>query len=126
MNTARKESERIIDLLYKQTGSKVKPRDDRRVARKEYVHFSKSKNKSKKQIRKFIKKQLSYLKGNLSHIEKLLDQITLLKQNQELPRMIPGIKDAYPMRFPVSKRDQKIYWVIQHIYQQQRTEVKNK
>ena len=35
LNTARKESERIIDLLYKQTGSKVKPRDYRRVAGKE-------------------------------------------------------------------------------------------
>jgi aspartyl-tRNA synthetase len=35
LNTARKESERIIDLLYKQTGSKVKPRGYRRVAGKE-------------------------------------------------------------------------------------------
>ena len=120
MNTAREESERIIDLLYKQTGSKVNPRDYRRVARKEYLHFSKSRKKSKKQIRKFIKKQLSYLKRNLSHIEELLDQIILLKQNQELPEMIPWMKDKYPLKFPASKTDQKIYWVIQHIYQQQK------
>lgn len=120
LNTAREESERIIDLLYKQTGLKVKPRDYRRNARKEYVNFSKSRKKSKKQIRKFIKKQLGYLKRNLSHIEKLLDQITSLRESQELSGMIPGMKDAYPMRFPISKRDQKIYWVIQHIYQQQK------
>ena len=120
LNTAREESERIIDILYKQTGSKTKPRDYRRVARKEYVAFSKNRKKSKKQIRKFIKKQLGYLKRNLSHIEKLLGQIVLLKENQELPGMIPSTKDAYPMRFPCSKRDQKIYWVIQHIYQQQK------
>ena len=120
LNTAREESERIIDLLYKQTGSKTKPRDYRRVARKEYVSFSKKRRKTKKDIRKFIGKQLRYLKRNLSHIEKLLDQITLLRQNQELPGMIPGMKDAYPMRFPCSKTDQKIYWVIQHIYQQQK------
>jgi len=48
LNTAREESERIIDLLYKQTESKTKPRDYRRVARKEYIAFSKKKNKPKK------------------------------------------------------------------------------
>ena len=120
LNTAREESERILDVLYKQTGSKKKPRDYRRVARKEYLHFSKSRNKTKKQIRKFIKKQLSYLNRNLSHIEKLLDQIISLRESQELPGMIPQIKDKYLWRFPTSKRDQKIYWVIQHIYQQQK------
>ena len=93
LNTAREESERILDVLYKQTGSKKKPRDDRRVARKEYITFSKNRNKTKKQLRKFIKKQLSYLKRNLSHIEKLLDQIISLRESQELPGMIPQIKD---------------------------------
>ena len=120
LNTAREESERIIDMLYKQTDSKTKPRDYRRVARKEYIAFSRKKKKPKKQIRRFIKKQLGYLKRNLSHIEKLLEQIVLLKQEQELPGMIPGMKDAYPMRLPISKRYQKIYWVIQQIYQQQK------
>ena len=85
LNTAREESERIIDMLYKQTDSKTKPRDYRRVARKEYIAFSRKKKKPKKQIRRFIKKQLGYLKRNLSHIEKLLEQIVLLKQEQELP-----------------------------------------
>ena len=63
---------------------------------------------------------MSYFKRNLSHIEKLLDQITLLKQHQELSWMIPWMKDKYPLKFPTSKRDQKIYWVIQHIYEQQK------
>tara|TARA_Y100001980_G_C14530866_1_gene306827 strand:- start:33 stop:1598 length:1566 start_codon:yes stop_codon:yes gene_type:complete len=120
LNTAREESERIIDILYKQSDSKTKPRDYRRVARKEYVAFSKKRNKSKKQRRKFIGKQLRYLRRNFSYIEKLLDQIILLKQNQQLPGMISGMKDAFPLRFPTSKRDQNIYWVIQHIYQQQK------
>ena len=120
LHTARKESERIIDILYKQTGSKTKPRDYRRVARKEYVAFSKKRRKSKKEMRKFIGKQLRYLKRNLSHIEKLLDQIATLKKRQELPGMILGIKEKHPHQFPTSKRDQKIYWVIQHIYHQQK------
>lgn len=120
LNTAREESERIIDILYKQTEATIKPRDYRRIARKEYIAFSKNKNKTKKQIRKFNKKQLGYLKRNISHIEKLLDQIIWLKQNQEFTGMLPGIKDKYPLKFPSTARDQKIYWVIQHIYQQQK------
>ena len=53
LNAAREESERIIDLLYKQTGSKVKPRDYRRVAGKESLHFSKRRKKSKKTVELF-------------------------------------------------------------------------
>lgn len=33
--------------------------------------------------------------------------------------MFPDMEDPYPYRFPLSKRDQKIYWVLQHIYEQQ-------
>ena len=104
LNMSRKESERIIDLLYCQSDYKKKPRTYRKTARTEYLDFSKNRRKSKKQIRKFIRKQLGYLKRNLSHIEKLLDNIEQKKQKN---------------RFPLSKRDQKIYWVIQHIYEQQ-------
>ena len=50
LNTARQESERIIDILYKQTGSKIKPRDYRMIARKEYVGFSKNGGGSKQLI----------------------------------------------------------------------------
>lgn len=48
LNTVREESEGIIDILYKQTKLKTKPRGYRRVARKEYVSFSKKRKKSKK------------------------------------------------------------------------------
>ena len=126
LNQARAESERIIDILYRQTGSKKKPRDYRRVARSGYVTFSKKRNKSKKEIRVFIGKQLRYLKRNLSHIEKLLDQIVVSQQAQELPGIIPGIISHYPHKFPTSKRDQKIYWVIQLIYEQQKYMYDNK
>lgn len=50
----------------------------------------------------------------------MLDQIAVLKSTQELPGMVKGLKDLYPDKFPTTKRDQKIYWVIQHIYQQQK------
>lgn len=117
LNTCREESERLIDIFYKQTNLTKKPRTYRRVARREYLSFSKKKKKSKKVIRKFIGKQLHYLLRNLGHITSLLDQIAVIQAEQENPL---GVKSAFPDKFPASKRDQKIYWGIQHIYEQQK------
>jgi len=122
LNTARKETERLIDLLYQQSNYKKKPRTYRRIADTEYLNFSKKRKKSKADIRKFIRKQLEYVKRNLSHIEKLLDHI---KKNRE--QLLAANKDSMsslpfsnPWQFPLSKRDQKIYWVIQLLYEQQK------
>lgn len=117
LNTARKETERFIDVLYKQSALK-KPRDYRRIARTEYLVFSKKRRKSKKEIRKFIGKQLNYLKRNLTYIEKLLDNIESIKKEEVLVGIFP-MKNPDPSKFPLPKRDQKIYWVVQHLYVQQ-------
>ncbi len=109
LNAARKESERIIDQVYKQLKTKrKKPRDYRRIARKEYLGFSKNRKKRKKTIRKFIRKQLNYLKRNLMYIKELLDSKEIEQRNTE---------SEY--KFPLTKRDQRIYWVIQVLYEQQ-------
>jgi len=101
LNTAREESEKMIDLLYALLPSlEVKPRTYRRTARKEFVLFSKKKNKTKRQIRKSVGKQLRYLRRNIKTIHSLLD-------------MIKG--DS----FPLNKRCQKLLWVIQLLYDQQ-------
>ena len=118
LNTARKESERFIDLLYKRSCLK-KPRDYRRIARTEYLVFSKKRRKSKKEIRKFIRKQLGYVKRNLAYIEALLDNIESIKTAEVLLGIFP-MKNPYPSKFPLSKRDQKMYWVLQLLYQQQK------
>jgi IS5 family transposase len=97
---SREESERLIDELCKELNIKNKPRTYRRKARKEYLNLAKKKNKSKKEIRKGIGKQLRYLSRNLKSIDKLLDR-------------------TGDMCFPLEHRDQRIYWVIQHIYEQQ-------
>ena len=101
LNTAREESERMIDLLYAMIPSLgTKPRTYRRVARKEFVFFSKKKNKTRKQIRKAVGKQLRYLRRNIKIIHHLLD-----KTEGE--------------SFPLNRRYQKIFWVIQLLYDQQ-------
>ena len=97
---SRQESERIIDRLCKVVGVKDKPRTYRRLARKQYLNLSKKKNKSKSELRRAIGKQLRYLRRNLGSIEGLLDR-------------------HQGSGFPLSRRDQRIYWVIQHIFDQQ-------
>ena len=101
LNDARKKSEKLIDLLYVPQKGKVKPRTYRKQAEKEYLSFSKKRKKHKKTIRKAVKKQLSYLGRNLKTIEKLLDE----KESQ-----------AFPLGF----KYQKMYWIIQEVYRQQK------
>ena len=104
VNRSREESERIIDLLYerKKEEISVKPRTYRQVARKQYLELAKKKKKNQKQIRKAIGQQLRYLKRNIKTIHRMLDMF----------------EDE---KFPLHPRDQKIFWVIQHIYAQQKT-----
>lgn len=102
LSDCREESERIIDILCKPLNLKEKPRTYRRKARKQYLLIARKKNKSKKELHKAIGQQLRYVKRNLKSIDALLDKF-----------------DNQP--FPLNRRDQKIYWVIQQIYDQQNT-----
>lgn len=97
---SREESERLIDALCELLKEKQKPRTYRRKARQQYLELAKKKTKSKRALHKAIGQQIRYLKRNISSIEKLLD--------------------SKPGRFPLPFRDQQIYWVIQHIYAQQK------
>jgi hypothetical protein len=119
-DAARKEAERIIDLLYGQAGPCKKPRDYRRSASSEYLAFSKKRRKTKKEIRKTVRKQLGYLKRDLGHIEGLLDTIGARRRTGKAAGMFPDMPDPYPSRFPLPKRDQRIYWVLQLLYRQQK------
>ena len=98
LNTSREESERLIDIIYKHSGLVKKPRTYRDKARKEYLQLAMKKKKTKREIRLIISKQLRFLKRNIASINKMLDQCG---------------------QIPLSFRDLKIFWVIQHIYDQQ-------
>ncbi len=103
LNRVRLESERLIDLLYKQS-TRPKARTYRRIAKTEFLNFSKKRRKAPKQIRKFVGKQLRYIRRNLKHIDQLLNEIEQSKKE---------------LGFPLNERDQKIYWVLQLIHSQQ-------
>jgi IS5 family transposase len=74
LNQARKQTERIIDLLYEQIKGTLekKPRTYREIARKDYLEVAKKRRVSQKDRIKAIKKQLQYIKRNLSHIDQLI------------------------------------------------------
>jgi len=102
LNEAREISEALVDELHKQTDGD-KPRIYRIRARKDYLAISKRKKPGSRLIRRGIRQQLQYLRRNLGHIERMLDDL--------IPK--PG------MAFPVSHRLQRQYWIIQQVYAQQ-------
>jgi transposase, IS5 family len=101
LNQARKQSEKIIDLLHQNRRNKLdkKPRTYRNKARKDYLKIAKKRRPSRKERTNAIFKQLQYIKRNLSHIEKLTNSGT------ELSRLNPRIY--------------KILLVITEVYRQQ-------
>lgn len=110
IHTAREESERLIDELHPLNPESKKPRTYRKKARRQYLQIAKKKSKTKQQIRKGIGQQLRYLKRNLKSIH---------KQSEALAQ-------SGTQSWPLSHRDQKIFWVIQHIYSQQLEMYENK
>jgi IS5 family transposase len=107
LNKSREESERIIDSLYKAGNFDIKPRTYRRKARAAYLDIAKKRNKNKKQLRLAVGKQIRFLLRNLHIINQMLDKFA-------------------PGNFPLNKRDQRIFWVLQHILKQQKYMYDNK
>lgn len=99
LNDAREKSEELIDFLYTGSVDIDKPRTYREEARKKYLSIAQKKKKSRKEIRKGIKKQLSYLKRNIKSIHRLLDH--------------------YGLPIPFDAYQHKYFFVIQTLYDQQ-------
>ncbi len=110
VNRAREETERLVDFLYRKGSFDKKPRTYRRNARKEYLAISKKGNKSKREIRVNLSKQLRYVRRNITTIEKMLEKV----------------ESEAGGKFPLKHRDQKIFWVIQHVFDQQMYMYQNK
>ena len=104
---SREESERLIDILCEKLLLPQKPRTYRRIARKTYLDVAKKRHKTRNEIRRAVGKQLRFLRRNIKSIHLLLDK-----------------GECYP--FPLDRRDQRIFFVIQHILNQQMTMHKNR
>jgi IS5 family transposase len=108
LNDAREKSEQFINILYAAIlHGKNKPRTYRKQARKAYLNTAMKKNKSRKEIRNAIRKQLNFLKRNLKNIEKLCE--------------------AYPKdASPLNERELVYLSVITTLYGQQKKMYKEK
>jgi hypothetical protein len=89
LNEVRQKTEKVIDRLHEahcveQAGlkhqteyPKKKPRTYRKKARKDYLSLAKQRKKSKKLLRRGIRKQLQYVRRNLKTIEKQVKTVGL-------------------------------------------------
>ncbi|MDY6800149.1 MAG: IS5/IS1182 family transposase, partial [Bacteroidota bacterium] len=104
LNQSRKQCEKIIDKLYELNNKKgVKPRTYRRKIDKAYLEYSKKKKKSKSTHRKMTRKLLECVNRDIKHINNLLDVF-------ELKRVC----------FPLKHSEQRMLWIINTVYAQQR------
>jgi transposase, IS5 family len=99
LSSAREKSEQLIDLLHDPSLHGNKPRTYRQIARKRYLQTAQKKNKSRKEIRKAVGRQLHYLRRNIQSINRMLD--------------------AYPV-IPLEAREYKYMLVINTLYEQQK------
>lgn len=102
LNEAREKLEHIIDRFCKSYGL-LKPRTYRREARKNYLALAKCKKRSTKNIRKTIRKQLSYIRRDLGYLEQYMS-------------------DGYA----TEPKDNAMLITIQKLYEQQEYMYKNK
>ncbi|UAM96811.1 IS5 family transposase [Polaribacter litorisediminis] len=104
LNASRKQLEKIIDKLYALSGKKgTKPRTYRRKMNTAFLDYAKKKRKPNAAHRKMNRKLLECVKRNLKHIHKQLDYY-----------------ESKGQAFPLSHREQKLFWVIQILYDQQK------
>ena len=101
LNSAREKSEMLIDKLCIILEVEKKPRTYRRNARRDYLNLAKKKKKTKNDIRKGLRKQLSYLKRNIKSINYLLDV-------------------SHSAFLYLTRTDRKYFFVIQELYNQQK------
>ena len=71
LNEAREKLEVLIFWFHKTYGVGL-PRRDCRAARKAYLNYAKARKHSSKQVRKAIKKQLSYVRRNIGYINSFM------------------------------------------------------
>lgn len=81
LNDARNHAEKIINEIC-QANDLKKPRTYRKQARKHYLSIAKRKKKSKKVIRKAIRKQLGYVARDVRYLNKMIDNGIVLNAKQ--------------------------------------------
>ncbi len=107
LNTSRKKLDAMIDKLYHYDDDlKVKPRTYKRVLNRDFLNYSKKKNKRKAVHRKMKRKLLESVRRNIKFVTK----------------MLPSTSELYFGKdYPLSKKELDLFEVIKLAYQQQKT-----
>ena len=100
LNESRQQLERMVEQVCKE-GKLHQPRMYKNKARQQYLTIAKKKKKTKKDIRKGLRRQLQYVSRDIKYINKLLEQHATLKLS-------------------LNKRDWKLLQVIHEVYRQQK------
>jgi len=97
LNEGREKLEEIIDTLHEagMTEDKKKPRTYRKKARKQYLRFARNRKPKKKDVRKAVKGQLSYVRRDLIHIDKLLSIGGEIHLSEKQKEYLATIKTLY-------------------------------
>jgi hypothetical protein len=104
LNQSRKQCEKFIDKLYDLSGKEgEKPRTYRRKIDKAYLEYSKKKKKSKATHRKMTRKLLECVNRDIKQVNKMLD-----------------IFELKGSLFPLKHSEQRMFWVVNTAYAQQK------
>ena len=101
----RRITEGLIDALYTSDRSlwPTKPRTYRREAKKSEIDFSKKRRKTKREIRRQVKKQAAYVARNVRTLHQMLDRL-----------------EAEDKRVSWTHRQRRQFWIVQEVLRQQR------
>ena len=96
LNEAREKTEAMIDRMHEPfIGVRLKPRTYRQQARKAYLAVAKQKKPGARKIRKAIGKQLRYLRRNLGHIDRMVEEGGLCCLGRRYYRLLLVIQELY-------------------------------
>jgi len=95
LNEAREKLEAMIDTLQPKGYALPKPRTYRYSARKDYLRFIKMKKPGQDNVRKAIKKQLSYVARDIKHVNSMLQSITTTHLSNHQEQWLSTIRELY-------------------------------
>ena len=103
LNEAREKLEEIIDILYRNSEAKIKPRTYRMLAKRDFLRFIKNRKPRKKTIRKARGQQLRYVRRNLKHIENQLSEVSIEVLSTRQKQHLETIKILYAQQEEMHK-----------------------
>jgi hypothetical protein len=104
LNQSRKQCEKFIDKLYDLGGKEgEKPRTYRRKIDKAYLDYSKKKKKREATHRKMTRKLLECVNRDIRQVNNMLD-----------------VFESKGSRFPLNHSEQRMFWIINTAYAQQK------